>query len=149
MISGNIVDYNKLMEIDEGNGIVFFKSENNFIVDNSINHNKYGIWVRESSNKNVISKNAITNNEDYGVYLSDKSNKNSILDNKFTANGVCIEENDCFGNIYLNNGLCIYIGAPYLTYTVYIIIFSLIGIIIPSCILGEIKRRKMRKYRNF
>ncbi|PVX24250.1 MAG: hypothetical protein CW716_10480 [Candidatus Bathyarchaeum sp.] len=70
---------------NSGHGIyVYYTSHNNIIVDNDINGNSRGIYVRGTSN-NTITGNKITNNSD-GIHLSGTDNilkNNQMKDNSY------------------------------------------------------------------
>ena len=125
------------------NGIFLSKSKNNLVSENTVELNDKGIWLDNYNDNNVISNNEIHDNNQHGIYLTRKSNNNIITKNHLSDNGICIEEIDCSGNIYWDNGFCIYIGAPFLEIIVY---SSLATIGIITLIFLEIKRRKKHKF---
>lgn len=136
IIIGNILN-------DNGRaGISLVSSAGNTISGNILKNNGYGIWLRWSNSHNVISDNTIRGNKYRGVYLTDDSNYNIISGNTLSGNGICIEEYGCTGNIYWNNGLCIYIGAPYFEILIYSVIAAIIFV---AVVLAEIQRRKTHK----
>ena len=127
-------------------GIYLGGCESNIISGNIIDSNDKGIWLAYSSNNNALFENVINRNSQYGIYLSTKSNNNIITKNHLSENGICIEQIDCSGNIYWDNGFCIYIGAigaPFLEIIIYSCLTT-IGII--TLIFLEIKRRKTHKF---
>lgn len=137
IITGNLIN-------DNGRaGISLINSNGNTISGNIANNNGYGIWLRWDNSYNVVSENIIGGNRYRGVYLTDQSNYNIISGNLLSENGICIEEYDCFGNIYWNYGLCIYIGAPYFEILIYVGIGAAIIIVVVAL---EIKRRRTRKF---
>ncbi len=138
IITGNIINGNGRA------GISLVDSHENTISRNTANSNQYGIWLRWDNSYNVVSENVISGNSHHGIFLTDQSNHNSITGNGLSGNGICIEEVNCFGNLYWNNVVCTYIGAPYFEILIYGCI--IVGIIIVVVFL-EIKRRKSFKNR--
>jgi parallel beta-helix repeat protein len=138
----NIISYNNVNN-NSRTGISLIDSDHNKISRNTVKNNYYGVRLEWSSSDNRISKNTIKNNDKYGVYLTKKSNNNIISGNKFSKNGVCIKESDCTGNIYWDNGLCIYIGSPFLEIIIY---GSIVLIIIILVVVLEIRRRKTHDF---
>jgi len=133
IITGNIINSNGRA------GISLIDSHDNTISRNIANNNQYGIWLRWDNSHNIVVENTIRGNSHHGIFLTDQSNHNFITGNTLSENGICIEEVDSFGNIYWNNGLCIYIGAPY--FEILISSVVVVGIII-AVVYYEIKRRK-------
>ncbi|TFG19598.1 MAG: hypothetical protein EU529_16120, partial [Promethearchaeota archaeon] len=83
---------------------------NNTIVYNRIiNNTEHGIYVNAGGigsgspycENNNISYNIIDEN-DYGIYLN-QSNYNYVSNNNLTNNNICIYENNCVGNTFINN----------------------------------------------
>ncbi|MFX1379505.1 MAG: nitrous oxide reductase family maturation protein NosD [Promethearchaeota archaeon] len=123
LISEDIV--NNKIEI----GIWVIKGFNNTISRNTVNNNTHiGIVLDQSAN-NSISRNAVSNNTNFGIslYLSDdnKVSRNTVNDNDYgiylyhskfnlisentmLRNAVCIDEENCVGNIFINNSICNY-----------------------------------------
>ena len=124
-------------------GIYLCSSTGITITGNNVELNDKGIWLDYFSDNNLIFTSEIYDNNQYGIYLTRKSNNNIIIKNHLSDNGICIEEIDCSGNIYWDNGFCIYIGAPILEI---IVCSSLATIGIITLIFLEIKRRKTHKF---
>ncbi|MHA2180484.1 MAG: right-handed parallel beta-helix repeat-containing protein [Promethearchaeota archaeon] len=133
IVTDNIINNNGRV------GISLVDSHENTISRNTVNSNQYGIWLRWDNSYNVVSENVISGNSHHGIFITDQSNHNSITGNILSGNGICIEEVNCFGNLYWKNSLCIYIGAPYFEILIYGSI--IVGLIIVVVFL-EIKRRK-------
>ena len=133
IITGNIINGNVRA------GISLIDSNDNTISRNTANNNQYGIWLRWDNSNNVVFENTINGNSHHGIFLNDQSNYNFIAGNILSGNGICIEELYCFGNIYWNNGLCIYVGAPYFEI---LIISGVVGIIIITVVFLGVRRRK-------
>ena len=112
-------------------------------MDNIIEQNYEGILIEYYSNENFVISNTITKNNQHGIYLIRESDNNLIYRNDIFENPICIEEDNCNGNLYWENGLCLYIGAPFFV----IFIFSVIAIIgIPILVLLEIDRRQTHRF---
>ena len=95
-ISGNIFNDNRM------HGVYLYDSTNYFISGNTINTNGwYGMFIYES-NTNVLSNNTVNGNILAGIYLL-SSDYNSISGNILIRNCKCIKEEDCEGNIFINN----------------------------------------------
>lgn len=143
IISDNIVNSNgitslTLFNVRTAEGIELVYSNNNVISYNTAKSNSRSGILLYSSRNNKIIGNTFSNNY-YGVYLKEKSNNNMILDNALSDNSHCIKEEECVGNVYWNNGFCIYIGAPFL----HIILFgAIISVIVFVCIFLNTKKRK-------
>jgi parallel beta-helix repeat protein len=113
------------------------------ILGNLIKQNYEGILLVHESNENYVVSNTITKNDQHGIYLTRESNNNLIFKNEILENAICIEEDDCNGNLYWDNGLCIYYGAPFFL----IIIFGSLGVVcITILVLLEIKRRRTHRF---
>ncbi|MFX1601425.1 MAG: nitrous oxide reductase family maturation protein NosD, partial [Promethearchaeota archaeon] len=137
----NIITGNNVNGNSEA-GIILSSSNYNTISGNIANNNNYGIWFLRLNTYNDASENVIGGNVYRGVYLTEQSNHNVISGNALSGNGMCIEEYDCIGNIYWNNGLCIYIGAPYFEILIYTGGAALLILIV---VLAEIQRRKTHR----
>ena len=126
-VSGNIANNTYF----EKEGISMLESNNNDISGNTANNNQYGIRIQSSdyntisgniannsyygiflyfSNYNTISGNNAYNN-DYGIFLY-ISNYNTISGNTLMGNSKCIIEEYCEGNIFKDNGYCVYGEIP-------------------------------------
>ena len=114
----NTIDYNN----DRGIGL--YRSDNNIISKNNASYNFEGInlWI---CNYNNISGNTLNTNRGYGAFLHDSNNNsisgntansnklsgiylassdyNIISGNTLIANKKCIVEDNCEGNIFINN----------------------------------------------
>ncbi|NVM53078.1 MAG: right-handed parallel beta-helix repeat-containing protein [Candidatus Helarchaeota archaeon] len=76
-------------------------SSNNTFTDNTINQNRYGIYL--SASNNTIINNTINENQYYGIYLY-KSDFNVIKGNVLHENLHCFyESSDCIGNVIEDN----------------------------------------------
>lgn len=96
IISGNILNNNR------GYGVYLHDSEHNNITDNIANKNQFsGVFLHYSSN-NLITGNTANKNGLSGIYLI-ASDFNTISGNSLIENGKCIKEENCEGNIFINN----------------------------------------------
>jgi parallel beta-helix repeat protein len=95
-ISGNILNNNSM------DGVYLYDSTNYFISNNIINSNEWsGMFIYES-NTNILSNNTVNGNILAGIYLL-SSDYNNISGNILIGNCKCIKEEDCEGNIFINN----------------------------------------------
>ncbi|MHA2039268.1 MAG: right-handed parallel beta-helix repeat-containing protein [Promethearchaeota archaeon] len=140
--SANNIITNNIINNNGRAGISLIDSHGNTISRNTANDNQYGIWLRWDNSYNDVAENVVSGNSHHGIFLTDQSNYNSITGNKLSGNAICVEEANCFGNLYWNNGLCIYIGAPYFEI---LINTSVIALIIVVVVYFEIKRRKTHR----
>jgi parallel beta-helix repeat protein len=96
IVSGNILSNNR------GDGVYLHDSDFNNITDNIANKNQFsGVFLHYSSN-NLITRNTLNKNSLSGVYLI-ASDFNTISENILIENGKCIKEENCEGNIFINN----------------------------------------------
>ncbi|MFX0043499.1 MAG: nitrous oxide reductase family maturation protein NosD [Candidatus Hodarchaeota archaeon] len=97
MILRNIVENNEI-------GIEIWRSNNNYISENSVDGNNWiGIWIA-SSDSNNITRNNVKNNED-GISLINSKN-NNISENIISSNsyfGCFIVEANCTNNLIYRN----------------------------------------------
>ena len=124
-------------------GISLYYCNANNISGNAVSSNKYNGISLYYSDDNAISGNTVNSNIDIGIYL-DSSNNNTVSGNLFTGNGLCINETNCVGNEFSNNGDCLYgiavSGDDIPGYNLYI----LIGIMSVLLVLS-IRIKKKRK----
>jgi parallel beta-helix repeat protein len=92
--------------INGGNGIDLSKSENNNILQNTIENAGLSIRMYES-NHNNITANSIFSSSKYGMYLRSNSNNNEISKNKINNNYIGFrlnaKNNNVFKNEFKNN----------------------------------------------
>jgi parallel beta-helix repeat protein len=86
---------------NQGNGIFFFYSLNNTIIDNCITSNNFGVVSSFSSSNNVITNNIILNNV-RGIRIDSSSNI-TIINNNITSNDVLGISLDHSSNITIMN----------------------------------------------
>jgi len=79
VIADNIANFNNATGI-----CVHFRNYHNTLINNTVSHNEYGIWLFVSD-YNVLENNQIKNNE-YGVILLNKTFNNTIYLNNFINN---------------------------------------------------------------
>jgi parallel beta-helix repeat protein len=63
-------------------GISLYSSSYNTLSNNTCSNSQFGIWLRSSSDNNIITKNQVCNNTGYGAYIYSGSN-NMIWNNTF------------------------------------------------------------------
>ncbi|MHA1961546.1 MAG: right-handed parallel beta-helix repeat-containing protein [Candidatus Thorarchaeota archaeon] len=75
------------------NGLNFYESSNNTVVNNTISENGDGVVIVEFSNDNLVLNNTISGNN-YGVYFTSSADSNAIMNNTITGNdvGVYLED---------------------------------------------------------
>ncbi len=105
IICNNSLIWNNTLANNFAGGINLEKlCYNNAIYENNItgrgSYDDYGIKIFQSNNNN-ISKNILTGHC-FALYL-ERSNYSNVIENLMTQNLNCIEEIDCFGNIYRDN----------------------------------------------
>lgn len=71
--------------IKNGHQGIWFLSSNSTIINNSVTHNEYGIYLRYSRNNTLIGNYIASNNHD-GITLYNYSNNNYITDNIMSHN---------------------------------------------------------------
>ena len=134
----NVISANNVKKCT--NGIQLFDSSNNEISKNTLNKNFNGILLVYGSSYNFISENNVIDFDHIGIYLVYDSNFNTISGNTLKGDGTYIKEIDCSGNIFWDNGWCIY-GYP----SNWIIFFSiLIAVITFGIILYRFVKKKAR-----
>ncbi|WP_455392368.1 right-handed parallel beta-helix repeat-containing protein, partial [[Eubacterium] cellulosolvens] len=85
-LNNNLTDNN--VSLNNGAGINFYNSPNNNITCNNVSSNKIdGIYLKDDSNRNIISGNNISLNTGDGIYLYDSSNNNIIYNNVSSNTG--------------------------------------------------------------
>ncbi|MHA2430242.1 MAG: Loki-CTERM sorting domain-containing protein [Promethearchaeota archaeon] len=160
-ISGNIANYNSW-------GMWILDSNNNTILGNTANYNSWGIWVLDSNNNTILGNIAnnntfhgmllsnshyttvsdnTANNNRFGIYLFE-SDYNLISGNTLLGNEVCIEEINCEGNTFSDNGPCMYGQGDGIIpgYS----LFFLLGILsLVAIILSRKLRKSCYKYKLF
>lgn len=78
------------------------ESNNNFIQNNNISHNEYGLFL-ETSALNTISRNKVRDNNLQGIYITVSSNDNLIRDNFISNNSHGIDIESSNNNIISDN----------------------------------------------
>ncbi|MEJ2250232.1 MAG: right-handed parallel beta-helix repeat-containing protein [Candidatus Lokiarchaeota archaeon] len=117
------------------------------VVENTIDHNFFGVFLNYSSNNNSIIRNSITNN-DVGLNITNFSNYNYIFKNKIINNGICIYEDKktCVGNIFLEN-TCRYELPNIFEFIIPIVIYSAI-FALAIVFLNYIMRKRIIKQKS-
>jgi len=113
-ISGNTANYNRYNGISIGypiTGGYRVGGKHNIITGNTASYNgNCGIYLNgewpSSSGYCTISENSANHNT-YGIKLW-RLNRNTISGNDLSGNYICIEEDDCEGNTFSDNGSCTY-----------------------------------------
>jgi parallel beta-helix repeat protein len=76
---------NNNVSSNKADGLRMEMSTNNYILENDVFLNKYGLFLFGSSSNNLIRGNNISLNPDYGISLSSSSH-NDIIENNITSN---------------------------------------------------------------
>jgi len=148
-ISGNTANYNR----DDGISIGYpitggyrVGGKHNIIIGNTASYNgDCGIYLNgewpSSSGYCTISENTANHNM-YGIKLW-RLNYNTISGNDLSGNYICIEEDDCEGNVFSDNGSCTYGdgngGQAIPGYN----LFFLLGVLSVVAIILSKKKKKM------
>ena len=118
-------------------GIYLQSCINNTISENYADNNEYGISAFYESSINMISGNT-ANYNDYGISLF-MSDYNIVSGNYLIGNNVCINENYCEGNVFINNNC----GRE--TVISGYNVFFLLGILSVVAIIIYTKKRNLEK----
>jgi parallel beta-helix repeat protein len=82
----NVTIKNTKIQGFSGCGVFLSLSHYNVIFGNNITGNDVGIYLRDSSNNNTISRNNITNSKFHGISVDYSSNNNTVFGNKISNN---------------------------------------------------------------
>jgi len=80
--NNNLIENNRVYE--NSDGIAIFASKNNLVLNNQVERNQTGIRIYGSSTNNYVRDNTFAKSAKYGVFLYDKSDKNIIKNNEIT-----------------------------------------------------------------
>ncbi|PKP59449.1 hypothetical protein CVT91_06685 [Candidatus Atribacteria bacterium HGW-Atribacteria-1] len=100
-ILNNTINATRGEMLIKGAGIYFLNSQNNFVMNNALSLNEYGISL-DSSSSNTISDTTINLNGENGISLSSSSN-NNITNNSITLNSNGIYLQSSSNNNITNN----------------------------------------------
>jgi parallel beta-helix repeat protein len=142
-ICSNITIYNNKFEVNSANSVHVVKSNNNTIRQNEISQGVYGIIINNNSDYNLILENYIERCI-IAISINNRSDYNEIRNNNLLDNNRCtFEDENCIGNIFLNNNCSSNPGSFY-QIIFYVIIYALL-FAIPTVLINLYFRRKKAK----
>jgi parallel beta-helix repeat protein len=101
--NGNVIAHNEVLD-NAKVGISIDGSSHNVIVDNRVDHQRYGVRIFRRSFDNVVRGNRITRSADYGVFI-DGARNTRVLENILVAAGTGARLRNARGSVLTANTL--------------------------------------------